>query len=277
MGVGPSKLEDLAELAKTAGAGYEPPLGPPNKDNPLVYFDIKLGRYGEGTPVGRIVMEVRDLHIHEQWGDFTNDDGTGGYSIYGAKFKDETFLLSHGGPGVLSMANSGPNTNGSQFFLCVAATPWLNGKHVVYGQVVEGYGVVKAIEQLGSRTGATAQDVMIGDAGVLSPGVASASASASAAAAPASASRSRVKSSPSPLLGKSLAADAALARQALLGSCRGASSASSCKLNLPDKRAQMVGLRNANHARGTSAFQASAVLAGALSGGMQLGKALAFA
>jgi peptidylprolyl isomerase len=191
----------LFAAASTVAAGEDyKPHHAVNPKNPRVFFDITIG----DKPAGRVEMELfadtcpktaenflklcvgtknkegKTLHFkgssfHRvipmfmcQGGDFTRGDGTGGESIYGGRFDDETFegkAGKHFGPGTLSMANAGPNTNGSQFFICTAATPHLDGKHVVFGQVVKGYDVIKAIEAVGSRSGKTSSKVTISDCG----------------------------------------------------------------------------------------------------------------
>ena len=102
-----------------------------------------------------------------QGGDFTNGNGTGGESIYGAKFADENFELKHTKPYLLSMANAGPNTNGSQFFITFKETPWLNGRHTVFGEVIEGSDIVDKLEKIGSGSGKTSKEALIADSGIL--------------------------------------------------------------------------------------------------------------
>jgi len=118
----------------------------------------------KGSPFHRVIP-----NFMIQGGDFTNGNGTGGKSIYGEKFADENFDKKHTEKGLLSMANAGPNTNGSQFFITLVPTPWLNGRHVVFGKVIKGMEVATKMEGVGSQSGSTSKKLAIGDCVVLDP------------------------------------------------------------------------------------------------------------
>ena len=176
-----TKINDISEI---------------NKDNRYTFFDISLRDSYKNEKFGKIIIQLfneetpktcqnfyklvkdkkyKNVLFHRvikgfmiQGGDITNNDGTGGYSIYGDNFEDENFNIKHTTAGLLSMANSGPNTNGSQFFITVTPTPHLDNKHVVFGRVIEGLDIVNRIEnQLTDNNDKPIQDCYISNCGIL--------------------------------------------------------------------------------------------------------------
>ncbi|KAJ1460147.1 cyclophilin-like domain-containing protein [Pelagophyceae sp. CCMP2097] len=192
-------MKTLAEEALFLHRGDSKPNS--GAARPVVFLELSAA----GRPLGRIVIELRAdvcpvtaenfrclctgekgagrcgqaLHykgsrLHRiqsdfciQGGDFTRNDGTGGESIHGTKFCDENFTLKHDAAGVLSMANSGPDSNGSQFFFCTTAVPWLDGKHCVFGSIIRGMDVLKQVELLGGADGKPKEFVTIVECGQL--------------------------------------------------------------------------------------------------------------
>uniref|UniRef100_A0A5F9CU98 PPIase cyclophilin-type domain-containing protein n=1 Tax=Oryctolagus cuniculus TaxID=9986 RepID=A0A5F9CU98_RABIT len=138
--------------------------------NPTVFFDIAVG----SQPLGRVSFELFADKVPKTAENFRAlSTGEKGFGYKGScfhrieKLEDENFLLKHTGPGILSMANAGPNTNGPQFFICTAKTEWLDDKHVVFGRVKEGMSIVEAMEHFGSENGQTSKKVTIANCGQL--------------------------------------------------------------------------------------------------------------